>query len=344
MGAVMNCKNISHPECLSNAKIMTLIYSSALGKRLNLSSSALTTLFSFAYHYNTLRNDMFPTQNYISTRTGLSLSSIKRAIKELGEKGLILKIRTKSGNTYKFTQKFFEELNLIPTKSQIEPFRKSNMTPPKIEQLEKNNLNKTLSIEMNDLNNLKQIDSMIHTQFKPILNTLGRWNYSGAENLVKIYDSKYLLQLIKEVENRNPKNKGAYLRKLIEKNSQNLRLYNTTEPEKQKDERLTRMLKNHYWCHNLTGKVYLIKYPNTSSLNIRFNKETSQITMLEDGLIDILENFQPSTKEQYEKQTPHNKRLSRIEIIGKLLENNQIQEAKQLSRMFKINFEELKTA
>lgn len=145
---------------ISNTKLMSVIYSSGVGEQFKLSNSALIVLFALCYHFNGTRNDSFPSQQFIATKTGLSLSSIKRSIKELLEKGLILKCRSKYGNIYKFTNKFFEAVNLTPEKAQNKPQLKSKMTPVNHEQTNNNKLNKITSFlnktERSPLNQMVQ--------------------------------------------------------------------------------------------------------------------------------------------------------------------------------------------
>lgn len=119
MSTLQKCCSSNDLFYVSNTKLMSLVYSSDVGAKFNLSSSALVVLLSLCYHYNSERNDSFPGQQLISKKTGVSLSSVKRSIKELLERGIIIKSRNKYGNLYKFTQKFFDELELTSEKAQI---------------------------------------------------------------------------------------------------------------------------------------------------------------------------------------------------------------------------------
>ena len=63
---------------------------------------------------------MFPKQETIADKLGISLSSVKRAIKELAKANIII-IELKFSNRYNLTQTFFELLNMPPDNVQIEP-------------------------------------------------------------------------------------------------------------------------------------------------------------------------------------------------------------------------------
>lgn len=152
---IQSSNTCSHSDYfISNTKLMSLIYSSGIGEEFKLSNSTLIVLFALCYHYNGNRNDSFPSQQFISDKTGLSLSSIKRSIKELLEKGLILKCRSKYGNIYKFTQKFFDQLNLTPQRDQNKTKLTSKMKPSNHEQTNNNKLNKNTYFLQNKTNPL----------------------------------------------------------------------------------------------------------------------------------------------------------------------------------------------
>jgi DNA-binding transcriptional MocR family regulator len=57
---------------------------------------------------------MYPKQETIADKVGISLSSVKRAIKELSQVGLIV-YETKNTNKYCFTSKIFDLCNMTPT-------------------------------------------------------------------------------------------------------------------------------------------------------------------------------------------------------------------------------------
>ncbi len=110
---------------MHNLQIMGLVYGSGIIERYNLTASTSLVLMALCFHYNVKRNDSFPSQELIASKTNLSKSSLVRAIKQLLQAGLILKTKNKYGNLYKFTQKFFDELNLTPDTIQNENYENS---------------------------------------------------------------------------------------------------------------------------------------------------------------------------------------------------------------------------
>ena len=164
---------------ISNTKLMGLVYSSGIATRFNLSNSTLIVLFALCHHYNAIRNDSFPSQNYIASKTGLSLSSIKRAIKELLEKGLIIKCRNKYGNIHKFTKKFFEQLNMTPQTAHNETIKSVKKNSPFHEQ-NKLNIKNKIDINQYKINNLKNrplINNMIKVKY---------WKHKPSNKLIQV--------------------------------------------------------------------------------------------------------------------------------------------------------------
>jgi DNA-binding Lrp family transcriptional regulator len=62
---------------------------------------------------------MFPKQETIAEKLGISLSSVKRAVKELSKANIIL-VELKFSNRYNLTSSFFEVINMTPDAVQIE--------------------------------------------------------------------------------------------------------------------------------------------------------------------------------------------------------------------------------
>ncbi|MEW5819943.1 MAG: helix-turn-helix domain-containing protein [Cyanobacteriota bacterium] len=118
-----SCFFVAKNEDVSSFKIITRIYSSGLGSHFNLTPSTLLVLIGLANHYNSLRKDMFPSQKYLAENINLSLSTVKRSIKDLESNKLITKHRTKYGNCYYFTDMFFDFIMNKPQKSQNKPLK-----------------------------------------------------------------------------------------------------------------------------------------------------------------------------------------------------------------------------
>lgn len=213
-----------HSKVVSNTHLMGLIYNSGISKHLDLSNPAIIVLNSLAFHFNTRRKDMFPTQELIASKTNLSTSSIKRGLNELLVKGVIIKTKKSksSTNLYKFTQKFFELVNLNCTIVQNDPNHEFNLISPCIEH-EKNNKRKeqTISKEYSTIKPITIIDDVSSKTIKQDTflteyKQLESWGVSGAKFLIRKYGTEKIKNLIEIVKNRNPKNHGAYLRRLLE--------------------------------------------------------------------------------------------------------------------------------
>lgn len=96
---------------LSQFELCKALYQSGVLSQVKLSPSSKLVLIGLANHFNPNKNDMFPSQNYLSEHLGVSVKSIQRAIIELSQKGLVV-YDTKTVNHYVFTKKFFEMINL----------------------------------------------------------------------------------------------------------------------------------------------------------------------------------------------------------------------------------------
>ena len=320
MSVVLSCNNLQTGKIMSNTILMAAVYKSALGLKFELSSSALIVLMSLCYHYNIQRMDMFPKQQYILSKTGLSISSIKRGIKELVDKNLLVKTRTQSGNTYRFTQLFFESINLTPSKSQPNTLNSSNLN-----LLNNKHKNKTNN------NNTNVIDITKEKSVSAIVQKLKDWGILDYKQIIKANDKIKILEIIRITENSNPKNKGAYFRSIIN---------NQKELTIKKDEynlKLQKMLSYKYWKHLPTGKIYMVKPDIGSHIYIQFSKKDNTVTMFCDNLTDNIKNFEPYIEKQNLTIDTKEDKPSKVEILKYVIEQNHSKEAQELARMFKIN-------
>jgi len=93
--------------------------------KFNISPTAKLVLLYLIDCYNPANIYMFPKQETIVKIIGVSLSSVKRAIKELSKANIII-IELKFSNRYNLTQTFFELLNMTPDIVQNEPAKCQN--------------------------------------------------------------------------------------------------------------------------------------------------------------------------------------------------------------------------
>lgn len=87
--------------------------------KFNISPTAKLVLLYLIDCYNPTKIYMFPKQETISDKLGISLSSVKRAVKELSKAGIIV-IELKFSNRYSITPTFFNLLNMTPDIVQID--------------------------------------------------------------------------------------------------------------------------------------------------------------------------------------------------------------------------------
>lgn len=88
--------------------------------KFNISPTAKLVLLYLIDCYNPAKVYMFPKQETIADKLGISLSSIRRGIKELSKANIIV-IELKFSNRYSLTSTFFEIINMTPDSVQNEP-------------------------------------------------------------------------------------------------------------------------------------------------------------------------------------------------------------------------------
>lgn len=91
--------------------LLKQIYFSGFLTKCNLTGTTKLVLFALAEHYNSEKEEMFPSQKYLANQLGISEKSVERSVKELAEQGFIT-YTTKRVNRYKFTIKFFNSVKM----------------------------------------------------------------------------------------------------------------------------------------------------------------------------------------------------------------------------------------
>lgn len=92
---------------ISQFELTKILYSSGILAECNLTPSAKLFLWALCSHYNPNNKTMFPSQQTVAAKLGISEKSAQRAVKELKTHGLI-DYETKRVNHYVFGPKFFE--------------------------------------------------------------------------------------------------------------------------------------------------------------------------------------------------------------------------------------------
>ncbi len=92
---------------ISQFELTKILYSSGMLAKIDLTPSAKLFLWALCSHYNPNNDSMFPSQQTVAQKLGISEKSAQRAVKELKTHGLI-DYETKRVNHYTFGAKFFE--------------------------------------------------------------------------------------------------------------------------------------------------------------------------------------------------------------------------------------------
>lgn len=92
---------------ISQFELTKILYSSGILAECSLTPSAKLFLWALCSHYNPNNKTMFPAQQTVAKKLGISEKSAQRAVKELKTCGLI-DYETKRVNHYVFGPKFFE--------------------------------------------------------------------------------------------------------------------------------------------------------------------------------------------------------------------------------------------
>jgi len=92
---------------ISQFELTKILYSSGILAQCDLTPSAKLFLWALCSHYNPNNKTMFPSQQTVAAKLGISEKSAQRAVKELKMHGLI-DYETKRVNHYVFGEKFFE--------------------------------------------------------------------------------------------------------------------------------------------------------------------------------------------------------------------------------------------
>lgn len=285
---------------LSNTKLMGLVYESGIMQRYKLSSSCYTVLTALCFHYNTIRNDSYPSQESISLKTGLSVKTIQRGINELLKLGFLMKARNLYGNVYKFTNKFFDELNLSHAKRHFDASESDILTPSYHEHKNMNMRKEHTSYTnvVNKQEDYKKNDDVVFSkpsniqEYKQAIEKLESWNVLNPKTIIRHHKLERVKTIIEITESKAPNNPGAYFRSLL--NVPNITTQkNTGIKNNVKDELpINRMVKCKYWKHIPTGRVLKALPEVGTHILFKYWKDSETVTFLfENDFTDKLENF-----------------------------------------------------
>lgn len=100
-------ENVVRVLNISQFELTKILYSDGILAKCDLTPTAKLFLWALCSHYNPNNESMFPSQQTVSKKLGISEKSAQRAVKELKNHGLI-EYETKRVNHYTFGEKFFE--------------------------------------------------------------------------------------------------------------------------------------------------------------------------------------------------------------------------------------------
>lgn len=84
---------------------------------IELSATATSVVIALLYHYNPKNKYVFPHQETIAKRIKRSVTTVKRALTEIKNFGFLVTCRSRNGNLYAFTKKFFDMFELSESES-----------------------------------------------------------------------------------------------------------------------------------------------------------------------------------------------------------------------------------
>jgi len=179
--------------------------------KFNISPTAKLVLLYLVDCYNPAKLYIFPKQETIADKLGISLSSVKRAVKELSKASIVI-IELKFSNRYNLTRTFFNLLKMTPDTVQIESPKCQIETNHVLTEKELNKKqNESVSLKnllelskTNTINYYEHVSKLLETEKEHLCKVkLGRMSLTDFQkgNLDKlIMLSDYEIQKINSLE------------------------------------------------------------------------------------------------------------------------------------------------
>jgi predicted transcriptional regulator len=228
---------IAVKKSFTNYDLLVSVFDSGIATQFNLKSSSLNILNGLCRYYNHKTNKVFPGINKLAVNLNLNEKTVRAGIIELISKGLILKSKNRGHNEYLFTNKFFEAIqkpaeisNKITVKNIHEGGKTFQKEPVKIPSEQNKYINKINitscsniadeKIKPDDDFSLKNntgtdVIANPKIEYKKLIEKLESWQFTGSHFIIKKHGIDRINELCKLVETKNPNNKGAYLRSLL---------------------------------------------------------------------------------------------------------------------------------
>ncbi|MDD3150166.1 MAG: helix-turn-helix domain-containing protein [Candidatus Gastranaerophilales bacterium] len=215
---------------------------SKIFSKIKLSASSKLTLRALIDCWNPKKGFVFPSQNFLAQVTGLTDRSIRSSVAQLKDEGLILTAKTRSGLNYRFTQKFFEQVNSSCNGGKLFLSHAENSSCSCKEQInnkKNNSFNFSKNSNGNDLNSLST--------------TTTAFNKKSAVNNFSNYQANFI----------PPQLKGPsylpYKKPLLEQKKSPLDDFNTAK----------------IWLENLSGQALTQDFIKSRVINVleKWNKD-----------------------------------------------------------------------
>ncbi len=296
-------------ESYTNYDLLFCLYETGIARDFNLKQSTLSTLACLCRYYNPSTGVVFPSLSTIADKINAGERTVSRAIEELINKGLLLKIKNGKHNVYIFGNIFWqyikrtaEKSNLVTCQKRKNTCQNDNRIPAILtsehNKHEQNKEHTSYTNVVNKQEDYKKIDDVIFSkpsniqEYKQTIEKLEAWNVLNPKTIIRHHKLERVKTIIEITESKSPNNPGAYFRSLL--NVPNITTQkNTGIKNNVKDELpINRMVKCKYWKHIPTGRVLKALPEVGTHILFKYWKDSETVTFLfENDFTDKLENF-----------------------------------------------------
>ena len=186
---------------------------SKLFSKVKLNQSARLVLRCLIDFWNPKKGLVYPGQEFIAEATGVSVRSVKSAVEELRNAGLILTTKKGTHLNYYFTAKFFEILEIAPNTCSDSTIKSETASPTCHEQHEREQIkNKVISFSLK---------TDFQKKYEDIISTLSGYDLEKYKALPGYEKENFLKAIKKDI---SAKQNSLELQKKLEKDRHNIGL------------------------------------------------------------------------------------------------------------------------
>lgn len=219
-----------HKQNFTNYDMMLCIYETGLAKAFDLKATTFNVLFGLCRYYNQSKGVVFPSIETLAEKLNLGERTVTRAIGELVKKGLILKTRKGNKNFYGFGGMFWAFIQNDAIRSNRVTGQKTQATRQTVPTLPARLAAKQNNHEKNKEHSSSQNDDVFlkistneeteppetKTRYAELMQKFEKWGFVGGQFIIKKHGLERIEGLCRIIEEKQPANKGAYLRRLLE--------------------------------------------------------------------------------------------------------------------------------